>query len=81
MNKPQPIVQQRNRLVLTDGERSSSAWNTMLQFMTAKRDRMYVQLSGDLDEKTTAKMRGQIELLNEMIRANEADPIVESTNL
>ena len=81
MTAPTKIFVESNRLVLTGGERSSATWNTVSTFLREYVARLDVVNRGNLDEITTAKVRGQIALLNELLDAEKDDPVVETSNL
>lgn len=81
MNEPRPIEQQENRLILTTADRQSATWGKVMRFFDIKLQALREKNDATLDELQTAKLRGQIELIKELRRANEADPEVETLQI
>lgn len=68
---------------LTKAEASSAAWKRTKAWAEAELTRHRTQLEADKTELQTARLRGQIASLKELIKLGEEDaprPVVESTD-
>lgn len=77
----EPKAQSANRLILTDSERASNAWQALYEFMENKVKLLDATNRGSLNEMDTARVRGQIAILTEIMSANNKEHIIETSNL
>lgn len=66
-----------DRIVIDDGEKLTPLWTKLMAHWQARLDRLYIHLSGNLDEQETAKVRGQIAEIRANLNLNKVRPTVD----
>jgi len=69
----------QDRIILTQGERASSTWGKTMEYLNGRLAALRRQLEGDLDDRQTIKLRGQIAEVKFLMSLNEERPVIEES--